>query len=265
MDKETLSGQASPVTIRTILHQDPIWSAYALADLQPAFVPHCRWFCADTASGPGLVLLYSGLRPTVLMTSGSAAGVQSALARTPLPDRVYLSVQEAHLPGVDRFYGGRDRRPMWRMVLRQPLALPASPIEPLQRLTKADADRLAALYAHGGDFTPDAFDPYQLANGVFYAIENETGALAAAGGTHIVNRSEGVAAIGNVYTRPDCRRRGYARAITAAVAATLQRQGIGTTVLNVDQRNVAARSLYEQLGFAIHCPFWEGVAVKRAP
>jgi adenosine kinase len=33
---------------RTLLADDPVWSAYAIADLQPAMTPYCRWF-AHTA------------------------------------------------------------------------------------------------------------------------------------------------------------------------------------------------------------------------
>jgi ribosomal protein S18 acetylase RimI-like enzyme len=253
--------------IRMILDADRIWAAYALADLQPAFEPYCRWWVADAAGGSGLVLFYSGLEPTVLMSVGEptaiATALQEANAAGELPAEVYLSVREAHLPVVERFYdNSADRRPMLRMALGQGIHPAQGTVAPVP-LSAQDGERLHQLYTHGGPFAPDAFDPYQVDNGVFFGIRDECGELAAAGGTHIVNWAEGVAAIGNIYTRPDCRGRGYARAITAAIVAALQAEGAQTIVLNVDQRNHAARRLYETLGFEIDCTFFEGVAKRH--
>lgn len=155
---------------------------------------------------------------------------------------------------------------MWRMVWEGPeRRLPSlADVARVQRLGPADAPALQRLYAQGGPFAPDAFDPYQLDNGLFYGVWEGPEELAAAGGTHIVNQAEQVAAIGNVYTRPDRRRQGLARAITQALVAGLQAADIRLVVLNVDQRNQAARTLYDALGFRVHCPYVEGVAVRRA-
>jgi GNAT superfamily N-acetyltransferase len=79
---------------------------------------------------------------------------------------------------------------------------------------------VTALFAHGGAFTPDAFAAHQVESGVFYGVEDATGALAAVGGTHIVDYTRGLAAIGNMYTRPDCRGRGFASAVLAAIVAS---------------------------------------------
>jgi ribosomal protein S18 acetylase RimI-like enzyme len=97
---------------------------------------------------------------------------------------------------------------------------------------------VTALFAHGGAFTPDAFAAHQVESGVFYGVEDATGALAAVGGTHIVDYTRAqLAAIGNMYTRPDCRGRGFASAVLGAIVASLQADGVTTIVLNVDHRN----------------------------
>jgi ribosomal protein S18 acetylase RimI-like enzyme len=67
-----------------------------------------------------------------------------------------------------------------------------------------------------------------------------------------------MAAIGNVYTHPDWRRRGLAQACTASLLSILLSKGVATIVLNVGQNNQAALALYERMGFKIHCPFYEG-------
>jgi ribosomal protein S18 acetylase RimI-like enzyme len=250
--------------IHAILSADPFWAAYALADLQPQFAPVCRWLTAEAKDGPGVVLVYSGLDPAVLLTVGSVDAVETILQETPdLPQTVYLSMREEHFSVVDRFYdNSADHRPMLRMALPSAVQLTAADAS-LRRLTPADADCLTALYAYGGPFTPDAFDPAQLVEGVFFGWADAQGSLVAAGGTHIVHRGEGIAAIGNIYTRPDRRGHGHAKAVTAAIVSALQADGVHTIVLNVDQRNEKAKALYEKLGFKIHCPFIEGVAEKK--
>jgi ribosomal protein S18 acetylase RimI-like enzyme len=250
-------------TIRRILNSDRRWAAYALADLQPAFAPYCTWRVGSGASGEGVVLLFDALAPPVLFTMGPVEAVEAALVSMSLPDAIYLNVLEEHLPLVKAHYGLEGEcHPMWRMVYetgRRP-AWPATP--ELVRLVENDAGRIVELYAHGGLFAPDSFDPYQLAGGVFFGVCAADGALAAAGGTHIVDWQAGIAAIGNMYTRPDQRRRGLAGAILDAIVYTLSARAVRTIVLNVDQRNHTARTLYERHGFRIHTAFVEGIGKR---
>ena len=201
---------------------------------------------------------------------GPATAVAAALEVASRPPSVYLSIREEHEPIVQRWYDNRgDRRRMTRMVIGdaggegrgEPAYLPSAS-RPL-RLGPADAERIEALYAHGGPFTPDMFSAYQLENGVFFGVENEAGELIAVGGTHIVDWEAGVGAIGNMYTHPAQRGRGYATQVLGAIVDTLRSRRLATIILNVDQRNEGARRLYERFGFRIHCPYIEGVAVLR--
>lgn len=126
------------------------------------------------------------------------------------------------------------------------------------RLVAADAPRLEALFAQGGDFAPDAFDAAQIDNGIFHAVEVPGSALLAAGGTHIVDWQAGVAAVGNFYTQPKARGKGYAGALLGAIVHNLRAGGVTNIVLNVDQRNATAQRLYARHGFVKHCRFVEG-------
>lgn len=253
--------------IRALLNQDPVWSAYALADLQPAFAPHCRWLTAETGDGPGVMLLYAGLAPTVLFSSGAAGAVRMGLAQADLPAEVYITIPPAHLPVVAQHYNfGTSLMPMARMVYAggfDPGEVDAGRAASVVRLGAGDAGRIQALYAHGGPFTPDAFDPYQLPDGVFYGVEDAAGALVAVGGTHIVDWQTGIAAIGNMYTRPNARRQGWAGAVLRAIVRELTGRGVATIVLNVAQANTGAQRLYARHGFAVHCAYWEGVGRRR--
>jgi ribosomal-protein-alanine N-acetyltransferase len=51
-----------------------------------------------------------------------------------------------------------------------------------------------------------------------------------------------------IAVRPDCRRRGLARALLAAAAETLRNGGVRKLFLEVEEGNVAARGLYSSLG-----------------
>ena len=123
-----------------------------------------------------------------------------------------------------------------------------------RRIILADLDRLNALYA-GGE-TPGAFAPFQIEQGVFYGVELD-GRLVAAAGTHLVAPSQGVAAVGNVYTDRAYRGRGLAQLCTSAVVAHCFDLGIRDVVLNVDSRNAPAIAAYRRLGFREHRAFYE--------
>jgi predicted GNAT family acetyltransferase len=83
--------------------------------------------------------------------------------------------------------------------------------------------------------------------------------LVSVAGTHLVVPSEGVCAIGNVYTRHDRRRQGLGARVTSAVVSDALARAFPTVVLNVDQRNAAAIRVYQRLGFRLYCDFAEGL------
>lgn len=87
--------------------------------------------------------------------------------------------------------------------------------------------------------------------------------LIAVAGTHLVSSTYGVAAVGNVFTHPDYRGRGYGAAATSAVVTELLAHGIRDIVLNVGEDNAPALHPYERLGFELHCRFTEGPASPR--
>ena len=268
---------------RAILAADPVWAAYAIADLRPDLARHCRWHVAP--DGGGVALIFSGLQPPILLAAGTTEGVHAALGDAELPDEVFLSVLPSHLPAVKQRFQRIALYEMVRMVFPPGKKLPRL-AKSARRLSQVDGKRLTALYQCGGEFAPDAFDPTQLNDGYFFGIEDDNGALAAAGGTHVAFRrqrplltnanlnpssgscsidniiSRGVAAIGNIYTRPDRRNLGYAKAVSSSITRALQRDGFNVIVLNVDKHNLVARSLYEKLGFELHCLFFEGLAEK---
>jgi predicted GNAT family acetyltransferase len=131
------------------------------------------------------------------------------------------------------------------------------------RLSVADYPALLRLHADGepAGEAPDFFSPDMVEQGIFYGIF-EGDELAATAGTHLVVPSEGVAAVGSVYTRRDRRGRGLAAQVIGSVTAELLRQMPSGAViaLNVRQDNGPALSVYQRLGYTFYCRFYEGLA-----
>lgn len=260
--------------IRQLLLRDAIWSVYALADLQPAFAPYCQWQVVQKEIGAAVLLLFTALQPPILFVFGQDEAVAAGLATTILPERVYVTIRAEHCTLLSEYYTWVEApHPMVRMVLhaqpasgKTPTVSPgmAHPTTPaVVRLTPADAEAINTLYQQGGPFTPDYFDPYQLDDGVFYGVKDEQGALSAVGGTHIIAWQEGMGAIGNMYTHPAHRGKGYARAVLGAIITELAARNVTAIVLNVDERNAVARGLYERYGFVPYCTFVEAEGVKK--
>ncbi len=245
---------------------DRIWSVYALGDLEPGLFEHTCWYAAEGSAA--LLMLFTAFDTPVLFAAGPADRVAGLLDEIGDRPRLYLSIQPEILPLIRARYAVSGLRAMWRMALDpgrfQPW--PGSPAGPA-RLTPSDYTALTRLYADGAATgeAPDFFAPYMVEQGVFYGIF-EGQELVAAAGTHLVAPAEGVAAVGNVYTRRDRRGRGLATRVTSAVASELVR-GLpaGSVIaLNVMQANRPALSVYERLGFARHCEFYEGLAERRS-
>jgi ribosomal protein S18 acetylase RimI-like enzyme len=235
--------------IRSRLRRDRAWSVYALADLAPPMFSKTLWFAPD------LTLIVQDYGTAILFAMGPGS-VREALEFVTGP--VHLQVRRDALDEVARHAALSSLRLMWRMTWTGDRT--ASPGAVTTRLGADDVAALEALYADGESSgeSPDFFFPSMVADGVFHGIYEGT-ALVAAAGTHVLAREEGAAAIGNVYTRHDRRGRGLGRVTTRAVLDELS--GVETIGLNVRVDNEAALRLYESLGFARHCQFYEALAM----
>jgi RimJ/RimL family protein N-acetyltransferase len=254
----------SPLTnksnILPYLETDCLYAAYAIGDLEPGMFEHCAWAGAERGGQmQALALLFRGLEPPALFLMGHTDGLRAILERVPYPDIVYFTCRAEHLDMARDLYRWEKVIPMWRMAL-QPARF--RPVEgDCLRLGPDHSQQLTELYALGGG---NAFSPTQMEHGVFYGVRTG-GHLVAAAGTHLVSPTYGVAAVGNVFTHPDHRGRGYATAATSAVVAGLLQLGIRDVILNVSQDNPVAVRIYERLGFERYCPFLEGHAHHNLP
>jgi GNAT superfamily N-acetyltransferase len=244
--------------IRSILERDRPWAVYALGDLSPGFAEHCRWFALQDGS-PALLLLYHRFDPPVLFALGAPSRLRHLIREIEAPV-VSLHVRTETLPAIRRRYRPAEIRTMWRMVVDPESFRPVAP-DDASPLTPADIEAIARLYEDGHERNegPDFFDPSMVEQGTYSGVwEGEE--LVSVAGTHLVVPSEGVFAVGNVYTRHDRRGRGLGACVISAVVSSALGRGFPTVVLNVDQRNAAAIRVYERLGFRSYCDFAEGLA-----
>jgi ribosomal protein S18 acetylase RimI-like enzyme len=238
------------VLIRAILRRDRAWCVYALGDLSAEMFPKTEWFTPD------LSLVLKDYGTSILFAMG-AGSVREALDHVVWP--VHVQVQADALEAVAQHARVEHVQTMWRMSWTgdRTVAADARAV----RLGEADITALERLYADGESSgeSPDFFYPAMVARGVFFGVY-EDDQLVAAAGTHLLSREEGAAAMGNIYTRRDRRGRGLGRIVTAGVMRALA--AVETVGLNVRAGNAAAIHLYESLGFARHCQFYEAMGYR---
>jgi RimJ/RimL family protein N-acetyltransferase len=246
-------------TIRRILNQDRAWSIFALGDLDPEFFARTQW----VGSASGLIMIYRGFDPPILFAIGAPQDIEPLLRELRDLPSVYLNIRTELLPLVHERFTLEDPRRMFRMIL-DPSAFNSGDFEGVVRLGSTHLPQIRALYR--SETEPEFFREETVAKGVFYGVfeqANDQRSLISVAGTHLVCRSEGVAALGNVHTRKEYRNRGLAKKVTAAVVAELCRLGVTCVGLNVAEENAAAKRAYEQLGFKAQFPYIEGVALRQ--
>lgn len=121
--------------IRALLRRDPVWSLYALGDLEPHMLPKAQWFAPD------LTLILHDFGTGILFAMG-AGSVREALGHVTWP--VQLQVQTDALEEVARHAVVTDVRSMWRMSWRaRPL-----PLDP-RTAARLSATDIPALRRYG--------------------------------------------------------------------------------------------------------------------
>lgn len=262
----TIERDATTVDAAAALGGDRRWNGYSLADLAPAHRDWTRIALARRGAGAAetACLFYRHPAFNSLIPDGDPAGLAAILADAAraalLPNTTYILARAPHLAALERCYALHDRSAMCRMALdRQTFRPPVAQIVGLRRLTGDDTAALASFYAA---YPASTFTPDQLAHGVFYGVWWGDRLLAAAG-THVVAAEFGIAAVGNVFTLPEARGRGYGAATTAGVVGSLLDGPCDEVILNVVAANTVARAIYARLGFVEHCAYSEARAILR--
>lgn len=259
-----VTPDASQDQAYAILAQDPVWNCFALADLEPPLRTYSQFAVASHEDSHEDALCLVVRHPVigqVLSPFGSPDGVAAILTYITPPEHPLIQAQQVHVPVLQRFY---QPETTWRRQFRMAVTstswrpVPSALPRPVKRLALADLPALTALYTQHPEnlFSADLFS-----QALFFGVyDGET--LVAAGGTHALVPAQRIAVLGNIFTTPHARGRGYATAITAALVATLLDEGISLVVLNVFTDNSTAIRIYQHLGFATHHELVTGRAVR---
>jgi GNAT superfamily N-acetyltransferase len=237
--------------IRTILETDRIWSGYAIVDLEPEYVEQCEWIVGNGA----VILLYRGLELPILFAQGEPKEISELAAGIEQGDYAYTLTGTFRAALLHRLDIASEER-MWRMAL-QKRRFAEIPQE-AHRLGAGDHVEIDELLAEHAD-RPDAYHRGQLASGVFYGVRHRN-KLVSMAGTHVISKNAQLAAVGNVFTHPTHRKRGYGQLVSEAVLAELYGQSIEMIILNVGMNNQPAVKMYQNLGFMPYCGYYEGKA-----
>ena len=241
--------------IRGFLEQDPLYAAYALADLEERDPSRSKWGIARVGDEiVALVMEHGGPAAQPLFVAGRDDGIEAILREVVKPSITYVACLPASLRAVETRYRVEQGPQMVRMWVDRTTFQPA-PDPGVEPLSPADAGELNRLYRLGfGSWLP----PQAIAEGIYYGIR-VNGRLVAGAGTHVIGRRSRIAVVGNVLTQPEFRGRGYAQATTAAVTARLL-EFCDHVVLNVRSDNPPALNAYRRLGYAEHVRFEERLA-----
>jgi ribosomal protein S18 acetylase RimI-like enzyme len=237
--------------IGAFCRRHPELHLYEIGDLDPFFWPHTTWYALrEGGDTRALALLYTGCATPTLLALCADDEVDATRRLVAdlapiLPGRLY-----AHLtPGVEWTLSARYRlTPRGRhlkMLLREPGPLDEVDTSRVTALGPGDAPEVTDFYRRA--YPENWFEARMLETGCYRGVRDGPDLVCVAG-VHVHSPSERVAALGNIATDPGHRRRGHARAATAALCRDL----LGTVDhlgLNVHEANDGAIACYEGLGF----------------
>lgn len=245
-------------SLTLILEQRRLFAAYALAQLDPEAFPLSAWWTCHTESGLSLVCHSRAGLGDATFVLGPSQGVAAILSLHPGPARTFATAKPEQLKALESAYRLSGARTMRRMHVT------AQSFEPVEgdtlRLLGGQVRLLNRLYASEGG--PTSYLPHHIEEGCYHGVL-AGGRLVAVAGTHSISAVAGIAVVGNVFTHPDHRGRGYATLATSAATADLLRH-CRDVVLSVDPENRPAVSAYRALGYREVEDIVEAAARRRA-
>lgn len=245
--------------IAAFLRTDRRYAAYALGDLDSSLRGRCTWGMAYDADGrpTGLAMHHDGLVPQPLFLMGDPAGCRAVLASVIKPRDAFFQSTTTLESAVEDLYEFERPTALLRMVVDASTFVPY--LGAAQRLSPADIEDLNRLYQLG---FRAGFASAILDDAVYYGVRIR-GRLVSAAGTHVTNRREGIAVVGNVMTHADFRGHDFAKMVTGAVTAELLEQ-MPDVALNVHADNAPAIAAYTRLGYREHCRLSERLGRRRS-
>lgn len=220
-----------------------------------------RWWVRDGAA-VGLVGLPGVPDPVVYAVSAVHGGETLSLLADlvpQLPDRFDITGPVGLTERLEATHHATRSAPYVKMHLLRADMLPAS--DPQARVLEPDDLDAVHTFAAASDMPLRFFREDLLGTGRQFGIFGD-GELIALAGVHVIDVDQGIAAIGDVVTRPEHRGRGLAGRVTAALCHRLHAE-VAIVGLNVGRDNTPARKLYERLGFLPLMEYEEAELIRR--
>ena len=249
--------------IRRLLESRPVYTAYALGQLEPHLFPLSEWWLAEgdggaaPLGGRALLLHSRGGLGNALFALGEAGPLTALLYLHPGPRNAFATCQAEHIGVLRRFFRLSQEQPMLRMKVTADTLRP--PEGEARRLRGREIRLVNRLYNAEGAVA--SYTAHQIEEGVYFGAHVGE-RLVAVAGTHSVSPVHGVAVVGNVYTHPRYRGRGLGALVTGAVTAAVI-EACPLVVLSVDPRNRAAVRAYQRLGYEGECRLIEAAATRK--
>jgi GNAT superfamily N-acetyltransferase len=247
-----------------LLNPQRLFAAYALAQLEPDAFPYTHWWISRHRGHSSLVCHSRAGLGDATFALGDPDGVAAILSIHPGQYQTFATAKPDHITALEEAYSLTGARTMLRMHLTadrfQPVEPPSDQGVSVFRLRGHQVRTLNRLY--GSEGGPTSYQSRHIDDGCYHGVV-EKGRLVAVAGTHAVSPSQRIAVIGNVFTHPRHRGRGYATLATSASSAALLRS-CDDVVLSVDPSNLPAVRAYEHLGYTHADDIVEAAARRRS-
>lgn len=224
---------------------------YSIGDLDDFFWPYTTYYAWKENDGlKAVVLLYTETSlPVLLALAEEPTATKKPLQSIThlLPGRFY-----AHLsPGLEEVFEGHhsfvSHGRHYKMALTHPALLDVVDTSQVVPLSPNDLEDMERLYEQS--YPGNWFEPRMLETEQYYGIRGTVG-LTSVAGIHVYSSAYRVAALGNITTHPDFRRKGLGSAATAKLCQSLL-ETVDHIGLNVQVDNGGAIRCYRKLGFEV--------------
>ena len=251
-----------PAQIRALLRSRRGFAAYALGQLAPRLFAQVQCWLGENERGWGLVMHSGGGLGDAGFMMGDADAVEAILRLHRGPHQNFATCAPEHLPVLRRFYRIGQEQSMARMTVTRQTFEPPHVDDAhvrVRRLRAEDARSVNRLYNTEG--TPTFYSAAHIESSYYHGAYYD-GRLVAVAGTHVVSPEEGVAVVGNVFTHPRYRGRGYATLATGVTTEAILKR-CEMVALTVDPRNIPAVRAYWRLGYSEVCRLIEAPVTRR--
>lgn len=223
---------------------------YSVGDLDDFFWDYTTWYgLREEGEIKAIALVYTGMYMPVLLALTDESSCMKDLISSImhlLPPKFYAHVS----PGVEEsldMYHLKSNGLHFKMALTKRELLNTVDTSRVAQLLKEDLQEIETFYEKS--YPDNFFDARMLETTMYYGIRTPLG-LASVAGIHVYSKRYKVAALGNITTHPDFRRKGYATAVTAHLCTALL-ETVDHVGLNVKAANEAAIQCYKNLGFEV--------------